>query len=584
MAQPKIKSVLAVECGTNTTTAVLIEKSGQQYQLKATGQAPSTYASPWEDITLGVRQAVRHIEKVVKRTILTPHGWPLTPQNPARQGVDAFVVVSSAGPPLKVMIAGLMNDISLTSAKRAATATYTRVTNVISLDSVGDNLAHSSQAQIKAVQQTTPEVILLVGGIDGGAEEPVLDIARTLSAAMFALNGERPTILYAGNNRLRPHLADILGPVTALKSVNNVRPTLDIEDLSAARQELEALYVQKKMLRVPGFDKLKNWSQFEAMPASKSFEKLVTYIGQHNNLNVLGANIGSRSTVLATKHGEISNSTVRSDLGIGHSLSSLLEIVPVKNIHRWLPFDISEDALYNQLLNKSLYPATIPPSREDLIIEHAIAREALRLALKQAQGNPLDIQWNLIVGAGRTLTGTPQAAEAALMLIDGLEPWGVSSLALDKSGMVNLLGTIALAEPLAAVQLAQADTFLNLGTVVAPAGHGQRGKSALKIKLARAGSEEVEEKEILYGDIELLPLPAGETASLEIRPGRHFDIGLGQPGRGAVAQVEGGLLGVIIDARGRPLQLPGDTLERQQQLKEWFNALGVHYATPIDYD
>lgn len=150
--------------------------------------------------------------------------------------------------------------------------------------------------------------------------------------------------------------------------------------------------------------------------------------------------------------------------------------------------------------------------------------------------------------------------------------------------MVNLLGTIALAEPLAAVQLAQTETFLNLGTVVAPAGHGQRGKSALKIKLSRTGSEEVEEKEILYGDIELLPLPAGETASLEIRPGRHFDIGLGQPGRGAVAQVEGGLLGVIIDARGRPLQLPGDTLERQQQLKDWFNALGVYYATPIDYD
>ena len=583
MSQQKIKSVLAVECGTTTTTAILIERSGTEFQLKATGQAPSTHNAPWDDITLGVQQAVRHIQKSVKRTILTPHGWPLTPQNPARQGVDAFVVVSSAGPPLKVMVAGLMNDISLTSAKRAATATYTRVTNVISLDSVGDNLAHSPQGQIKAVQETTPEVILLVGGIDGGAEEPVLDIARTLSAAMFALNGERPTILYAGNNRLRPHLADILGPITALKSVNNVRPTLDIEDLSAARQELETLYVQKKMLRVPGFDKLKNWSQFEVMPASKSFEKLISYIGQHNNLNVLGANVGSTSTVLATKRGDISNSAVRSDLGMGHGLASLLEIVPVENIHRWLPFDMAQDELYSQLLNKSLYPTTIPTSPEDLFIEHAIAREALRHAQKQAQGDPLDVQWNLIVGAGKTLTGTPQAAEAALMLMDGLEPWGVSSLALDKSGLVNLLGTIALAEPVAAVKIAQSDTFLNLGTVVAPAGRGQRGKPALKVKLTR-GSEEVEEKEILFGNIELLPLPAGEKASLEIRPGRHFDIGLGQPGRGAVAQVEGGLLGIIIDARGRPLKLPADDLDRQQQLQQWLSALGVKYATPVNYD
>jgi len=119
---------------------------------------------------------------------------------------------------------------------------------------------------------------------------------------------------------------------------------------------------------------------------------------------------------------------------------------------------------------------------------------------------------------------------------------------------------------------------------VAPAGRSQRGKPALKLKLSRTGIEETQEKEILYGDIELLPLPAGEKATLEIRPGRHFDIGLGQPGHGAVAQVEGGLLGIIIDARGRPVKLPGDDLERQQQLQQWLNALKVNYATPVDYD
>ena len=155
MSQSKIKSILAVECGTTTTTAVLIEGSSDKFQLKATGQAPSTYGPPWEDITLGVQQAVRHIEKAVKRTILTPHGWPLTPQNPARQGVDAFVVVSSAGPPLKVMVAGLMNDISLASA----TPIGSSIQNV--LHGVVDALGEDVHPALTLVRLRVGECLLL---------------------------------------------------------------------------------------------------------------------------------------------------------------------------------------------------------------------------------------------------------------------------------------------------------------------------------------------------------------------------------------------------------------------------------------
>jgi len=66
---------------------------------------------------------------------------------------------------------------------------------------------------------------------------------------------------------------------------------------------------------------------------------------------------------------------------------------------------------------------------------------------------------------------------------------------------------------------------------------------------------------------------------LEIRPARHFDIGLGQPGRGALAEVEGGILGIIIDARGRPLRLPKDETQRQAHIRQWLEELGVTHAT-----
>jgi len=571
-----MKTILAADCGSTTTTAVLIEKGENGYHLQGAGQAPSTYGLPWEDITLGVRQAVRHIEKLVERTLLAPSGWPITPQNAAGHGVDAFIVVTSAGEPLQLLIAGLMQEISLASAQSAVTTTYARPAAILSLDTQTE--AHQTpESQIQAVHESVPELILLVGGTEGGATRPIIEIAQVLSMALQIWpHQEKPGILYAGNSQLRPEIADILGPITALNSVSNLRPTLDIEDLTETRQALEKYYLERKMSQISGFDKLKNWTKYPIVPAGQSFEKLITYLGQRNQLNVIGVNIGSRSTMASMRAGRQQRSIIRSDAGIGHSLELFLKLVPLEKIQRWVPFELTTPELYNHLLNKTLRPTTIPDSYQALFIEHAVARELLRLVVSQTQRETPDIQWHLIIGAGRTLTGTPQAALAALTMIDGVEPWGVASLALDQSGVVNMLGAIAAVEPLAAATVAAQDAFLNLGTVVAPTGHGTPGKAALTVKVEPADEETVE-TEIMYGSLALIPLPAGQKASLEIRPTRHFDIGLGQPGRGAVAQVEGGVMGIIIDARGRPLKLPQKPAQRIDQLQQWLTALNIKY-------
>jgi len=579
-----MKSILAVDCGSTITTAVLIEEVKGEHRLKAAGQAPSTYGPPWKDITLGVKEAIRHIEQAVGRMLLSPGGgWPITPQSAAQQGVDAFVVVSSAGQPLQVVIAGLMQDITLASARRAVATTYSHITHVISVDAEnGDGPQNSPEARIQALQEGEPDIILLAGGTDGGAELPVIELCHVLSMAMHVLaNREKPTILYAGNSEVRTHIADILGSLTALKSVNNVRPMLDIEDLAATQVELEKLYIQRKMAQLPGFENLTNWTPYPIEPASKSFEKLISYLGRHNNLNVIGANIGSRSTVVSTQSQGRHNSAIRSDAGVGHSLASLAKVIPIERFHRWLPFELSPGELYNLLLNKSLHPTSIPTTYEDLMIEHAVAREALRLVVDQAQPGRSEIPWHLIIGAGRTLTRLPQAAQAAMVLIDGIEPWGVTSLTLDSSGVGNMLGSIAAIDPMAAVSVALRDAFLNLGTVVAPIGHGRLGKLAMKVKVT-FGEDDIYEKDILYGSIERVNLPPGQKATLEIRPARHFDIGLGQPGRGAVAEVEGGLLGIIFDARGRPLRLPKDDSVRRERLQQWLLTLSMNDAASIN--
>lgn len=592
MTNSTLQSILAVECGRVTTTAVLIEQTGDHYRLTATGQTGTTCPPPWNDITAGVTRAIRQIEKLTGRTLLAPAGWPITPQSSEQQGVDAFIIISSAGPPLRLALAGLMDGITLASARRAAAATYTAITNVLGLDAVSGRsatpVARSAEARIQAILQTKPDAILLTGGTDNGAVQPVIEMANVLAMALRVLAPvQQPHVLYAGNIALRPKIAEILGPVAGLTAVDNLRPTLDVENLAPAQLELERMYIQEKMFRLPGFQKLSNWTRYPAVPASRSFDKLIHYLSRHNALNVMGVNIGSGATVVSAHTGECHTITVGSDAGVGHSLASLVNAVPVQKFRRWLPFDLPPEELENRLLNKSLQPAGLPATFQALMVEHAVATEALRWVMAQARsGWPFqpstgrgDIQWNLLVGAGRVLVRAPHPGHAALILLDGVEPWGVTSLALDISGTTNILGAVAAIEPVAAVEVAARDTFLNLGTVIAPIGHGSAGQPALRLKISMAtpaaGAESPAEFEVPYGAIERIPLPPGQKAVIEIRPGRHFDIGLGQPGRGAVTEVEGGILGIIVDARGRPLRLPPDDARRQEQLALWLSKLDV---------
>ena len=50
---------------------------------------------------------------------------------------------------------------------------------------------------------------------------------------------------------------------------------------------------------------------------------------------------------------------------------------------RWVPFDIDESDLRNRIKNKMIRPTTIPQTLEELKIEQAISREALRVSFEQ---------------------------------------------------------------------------------------------------------------------------------------------------------------------------------------------------------
>jgi hypothetical protein len=180
---------------------------------------------------------------------------------------------------------------------------------------------------------------------------------------------------------------------------------------------------------------------------------------------------------------------------------------------------------------------------------------------------------DLMVGRGQILSRAPSRGQAALLMLDALQPTGVCTLALDQSSLLPQLGALASVHPLAAAQTVARDGLLKLGTVISVSGRGRIGRVAVKLKIEYDDGQTFR-AEVPYGELEVVPLLTGQRAVVELRPASQFDVGLGSKGRGATTEVDGGALGIIVDARGRPLSLPEDEQERRSKIREWMSELG----------
>jgi hypothetical protein len=79
--------------------------------------------------------------------------------------------------------------------------------------------------------------------------------------------------------------------------------------------------------------------------------------------------------------------------------------------------------------------------------------------------------------------------------------------------------------------------------------------------------------EVAFGTVETLPLMPGQTAAVMLQPISQLDIGAG-PGQSRKLTIEGGQMGLIIDARGRPVIRADSLEERRRQVARWLLSIG----------
>ncbi len=575
----QVNSILVADCGSTMTKVVLIEVVEGTYRFVTCAESPSTCDAPWDDVSLGVMTAIREVERTVGRPLLDEEGQLIYPERGDGRGVDRFLAVSSAAEPLRVIPVGLAREVSLASARRVALSTYTTIVDELSLERASDGEARTTDEQINAIWHGNPDVLLLVGGTDGGATEPVLAMIRNVvRVALYLMGEDAPPVIYAGNAELREAIAKLLGEEIPLHMVDNVRPRADAENIGPAAEELEVLFYEQKMRMIPGLPRLNSWSEAVVLSTARAADYTIRYCqGAWKSARpALGVDVGSASVTINACRDGWATTTVRTDLGIGHGLAGLLDQVDMADVLRWLPFSIAPSRARDRLLNKTLHPGSIPQTREELLLEQAAAREALRIAIRDSLpgwgGGSSQPEGTIppcspIIGGGGVLTHVPLPGYAALILVDALQPTGVSTLYLDEGNLMPALGIVAALDPLATVQTVRSGGFTFLGTVVAPVGHTRRGEAALTVKVPEGSA--AGELKVMPGEIKAFPLADLKLGTeIELVPARGMDIGRG-PGKSVELRYRGGVVGLIVDARGRPLRMERNSETQRERVQEW---------------
>lgn len=556
MAEREINSVLVADFGNVNTRLVLIDLVEGQYRLIASSRARTTAQPPLSRVALGAEHAISTMSKVSGRKLLDPEGRRLlmTPEING-EGVDVFLASSSAGRPMRVLLAALTPELSLSSGRRVLEGSYVTLVETITPDDQRDE-----EEQINAILNSQADLIFIVGGTDSGADtlpRKMLDQIETALALVH--RGTPPTVLYAGNHSLRRLVKQRLEPLTTVFIAKNVRPAADEEQVFPAQIELAFVYDDFRTKSAGRFNEVGRECR-ALVPTTQGYISVMRYMADlpSEGLGPLLIDVGSANSVIAASVNGKPVYTIRTDLGVGHNVVSMLETISADRVRRWLPFDISDEALEDYVYNKQLRPATIPGTVQELILEQAFAREVVRTLVADAQPTwrvddiTLLPPFKPIIAAGAILTEAQTPGMSALLLLDALQPTDLVELRLDPHNLISALGVVSYVKPLITVQALETGGLVNLGTAFCPTGRVRQGRRAMSVRL-RYGERKQIDHVVRGGEIWMAPLLPGEEVEVRVRLSRGLSI---EGKRRLKRQIVAGAAGIIFDARGRPLVMP----------------------------
>lgn len=559
--------ILAIDCGGATTKAALFDRIRGHYRLLGNGLALTSRG----DVSLGVRAAIGDIERLRFRRLLAADGRLIMPPRPDGSGVSAFLLTCSAAPPLRLAVAGTGSTASRRDAHRASQSIHAEIVDVLGLGDVQDQQATS--ARIRRLSKLSPDAILMVADRRASDTSELVELSKMIAAANPDLiNGGRPPVIFAeGDSGAGRSVAEVMEKLVDLRLVERVAPgESQATDTPAAQDELTDVYLERLADVLPGYETLlPPEGSVGVVPTVAALRLAAQFLAGHYQARTVLVDLGSDTTACVGVDGSQIKSRIKLNFGQGVGAARALATVGLPALTRWLPFTADTDALEQYLYNKTLRPVTVPEGHHARLLELALGRELLARIVPP-------VEWfhqpGLIVASGGLFAHLTHPSEALGVLLDGLAPAGVTRVRFDPLSLLPQVGALARWRASVASEVVERGALPILGTVIAPVGHlPTLGTPALIARIFPEDDGPERVVQVKAGEIGVVPWPREEIALLEV----SLAPGLNLPGmkkaKTIPLRVEGGVVGLVFDLRGRPNPLP----PTPDRLAAWVGALGV---------
>lgn len=610
------KIIVAVDCGQVVTQASVFELTGLSLRLLDQTAAPTT-AGAAEGLAAGVRSALTVLERRSGIKLLDQSGLPLAATGPGTP--LSWAITADCGGPLRVAVAGVIDDISGQSAVKAVLGAGAAVADLFAV-----NDGRGEHQKVRDLRQNPVDLIVLAGGVDeglfaGGGGRQVVNMAATLATAKPRPRYDpraRMAVVFAGSAEARLDVQASLEEFAEVVHADNVRPDLAFENLSGAKKAVLDLFRSRVVSGSPVYRALAPYAEIAPpLPTGMATGTAFAVLAGAWKEDLLAVDLGEVSVgVFTVIDGEL-NRTVSDELGINLGgtgpAADLAEAA-----ERWIPLEIAREEIANTYSLQRLRPAAVPLTWRELLVQHAVARERVRGALDghrrlvsmlmgiHRQRNIDEVLGSYVAVGGQTivnllrigrivvtgrLVGTATApGQVAAMVLDGLQPQGLTQILSDRRNLLAHLGAVAELDSALAAQMLGDDWLSPLALVVAPV-PPERGGPFIRRYGGRIARVRVEREDgsvvretVDYGMIKRIPLGENEIARVTVWPNGQYNVG---SGFGLARTVSGGgQLGVILDGRGRPIMLPQNQARRRARVASWLGALGAYPGDLLQVD
>jgi hypothetical protein len=519
-----------VDAGSAWTKAAIVARSRGRWRLVGQVSQPTSWGEDELRSSLVARLRPVADRRVVERlSELLAVAPRISCHTPRRAGRLALAAVSA--------------ELSGASGRRAAESAGWTIEVAATADD-GRSLAD----RLATLQDAAVDAWLICGGFEHGRAEQALEMASLVAAARGTSDAP---VIWAGATSLSDEIG-LLFEAGSVSAVDNPRPSASDENLVPLRHALENLL--QRVIEPAG----------TRQHTPVAFRRSVAQLARSTSRSIVGVDVGAR--YLTWARSDVDGNAESRVFAAGGIAGARGSGSGAGRLSRWLQ-------------NLHARPATLPQTEDELAIAQAAVRQQLALATEADGAGELVEGVDLLIGAGRSLAAAPRPSQAAQMLLDGVRPLGVTQLALDTSGVLPPLGALDDSEIGEGMGVLRDDLLVPLGTSVVSRG-GRFGQVVMRVTIHRAGWPAIGPLDLRTGQVQIIPLPRGHEAELEIELGNGVSLGGPRRARRISASAMGGVVGLVLDARGAPLALPRRSDDRRAVLAGWRDLFAREPSVP----